>query len=83
MDGEGVGAMFRSGCHGPKRGDGSLRQVFPSRGGAASCGAAPSALSGIDALAGGVMQIALFVLKLIPERNRLICVEPGKREQLK
>lgn len=47
-----------------------------------------SMLSRIDAVAGGVMQIACFVsvsilLKLIPKCNRLIPVQPGKYEQLK
>lgn len=45
-------------------------------------------LSRVDGVAGHLMQIAFFVsvsilLKLIPKCNRLISVEPGKREQLK
>ena len=88
MGGKGIGAIFHSGCHRLQRGNGNLWQVFPSRHGAASCGAARSMLNRIDAVAGGVMQIAFFVsvsilLKLIPECHRLISVEPGKREQLK
>lgn len=88
MNRKGIGAIFRSGCHGLKRGNGNLWQVLPCRGGAASCGAAGSMLHRINAVAGCVMQIVFFVsvsilLKLIPKCNRLISVEPGKREQLK
>lgn len=54
----------------------------------ASCGAAGSMLNRIDAVPGGVMQIAFFVsvsklLKSIPKWNRLISMEPGEGGQQK
>lgn len=60
--------------------------AFQTRG--ASCGAAGSMLNRIDAVPGGVMQIAFFVsvsilLKSIPKCNCLISMEPGEGGQQK